>query len=105
MNNTFVIMIAALGGLLWVYAVFRERYKSTTGGSVFTLLKKFFAAKLSEPAAVTETEVPDKLTIDFLEQELGIEPDHYLCDRIARINEALVARRDKRGTKKKGGAS
>ncbi len=46
-----------------------------------------------------------EITIDGLERELGIEPDAYLCDRIARINEALVARRDKSVAKKKGGAS
>ncbi len=57
-----------------------------------------------------KTRLPDEvvrraMTIESLEREVGIEPDVYLCDRIARINEALVARRDKPVAKKKGGAS
>lgn len=108
MNNTFVIVVASLGGLLWLYAVLRERYKNTTGGTVLSFLKKFFVAKGAELLPATGAEIAEStgvMTIDSLERELGIEPDHYLCDRIARINEALIARRDKAPSKKKGGAS
>lgn len=108
MNNTLTIALASLGGLLWLYAAVRERYKNTTGETALSFLKRYFGHK---PAGIVPApDVPESVasgtvTIDSLERELGIEPDHYLCDRIARINEALIARRDKPSPKKKGGAS
>ncbi len=108
MNNTFVIALASLGGLLWLFATFRERYKNTPGGTVWKFVRNLFSSRETVKTPEIETPVPeptgDTTTIEALERELGIEPDHYLCDRIARINEALVARRDKPVTKKKGGA-
>lgn len=102
MNNTIVIVLASLGGLLWLYAVLRERFKNSTGETLLAFLKRILSVE-----AATETPEPTggMISIESLEQELGIEPDHYLCDRIARINEALTARRDKTTSKKKGGAS
>lgn len=108
MNNSFVIIIASLGGVLWLYAVLRERLKNTTGETLFAFLKRVLTNKTAEVVPQTKVSVPESsggtTTIESLEQELGIEPDHYLCDRIARIKEALDARRDKAPAKKKGGA-
>ncbi len=109
MNNTFVIALASLGGLLWLFAVLRERCKNVPGGTIWKFVRNLFSSR--ETAKTPEIEAPapqatgGETTIEALERELGIEPDAYLCDRIARINEALVARRDKPVTKKKGGAS
>lgn len=107
MNNTIVIALASLGALLWLVAVLRERMKSSATGTVFNFMKRFFPNTATEVASGRDASVaePAAMTIESLERELGIEPDHYLCDRIARINEALVARRDKAAPKKKGGAS
>ena len=101
MNNTFVIASASLGASLWLYAVLRDRCKNSTGGTFWTAVRNMFSFREKESTQPTG----GTITIDGLERELGIEPDAYLCDRISRINEALVARRDKSTPKKKGGAS
>ncbi len=108
MNNTIVMVLASLGGLLWLYAVLRERYKNSTGGTFFEWLKKVFVSEIKIVAEAQDgpsVESSGAVSIESLERELGIEPDAYLCDRITRINEALIARRDKSAPKKKGGAS
>ena len=111
MNNTLVIVLASLGGLIWFYAAVRERYKNTIGVTLWQTVRHKLLGFASEVTPNGPTETGGKcsesvsFTIESLEQELGIEPDHYLCDRIARINEALIARRDKTPSRKKGGAS
>lgn len=104
MNNAFIILIGSLGGLLWLYAILQERFKNTTSGTIWKFVRNLFPSK--EPETVQNSDSSSgMMTIDALERELGIESDHYLCDRIARINEALIARRDKVSSKKKGGIS
>lgn len=107
--NTTVIALAALGGLFWSVATFRElNKKHRSDFSVVRWIREKAFAPPDSKTASTESGTENAsaaITIDALETELGIEPDHYLCDRIARINEALHARRDKQSLKKKGGAS
>lgn len=98
MNNAFVIVIASLGAMLWLYGVLQERRKNSVSDSIWKIVHK--SDNRFEDSLDTNT-----VTIESLERELGIEPDHYLCDRIARINEALLARRDKTSSKKKRGVS
>lgn len=110
MNNTLVIVLAVLGGLLWLLANVRERFKIP--GTLMNYVRYFFVSEKAKDVVGTsdapEQESPEAvvskpLTLDDLERELGIEPEHYLCDRVARINEALTLRREKT-SKKKGGA-
>lgn len=101
MNNTFVLVLASLGASLWLVAVLRDRYKNYCGGTFWKYVRTLFSLREMENVSPTG----GAITIDGLERELGIEPDAYLCDRISRINEALVARRDKSVTKNKGGAT
>ncbi len=108
MNNAVVIVLASLGASLWLFAVLRERCKNAPGGTVLKFVRNLFSSRATAKTPAIEAPAPQPTgggtTIEALERELGIEPDSYLCDRIARINEALVARRDKPVTKKKGGA-
>jgi len=101
MNHTLVVTLAALGILLWLIAAVRERFQTASGGAVWKFMQNFFSVKA---AGTVSASIDGTLTIDALERELGIEPDHYLCDRISRINAALVARRDKQASTMKGGA-
>ena len=107
MNNTLVMTLASLGVLLWLIASFRERCSTATCGAVWKFVRNFFSHKGTD--IVSASPVPGSesagggITIDALEYELGIEPDQYLCDRISRIHEALLTRRNKHLSKKKGG--
>ena len=105
MNNTLVIALATSGAVLWLLATYGEWFKSTFGGHIWNFVQNLSSdeAEQKNSARVSAESSAGRITIDGLEHELGIEPDHYLCDRIARINEALVARRDKPSPKKKGG--
>ena len=107
MSSTLVITLATLGVLLWLIATVRERFKNVAAGSIWKLVQNFLQFKESGMVPANDSPSPaptvDVITIDALERELGIEPDHYLCDRISRINEALMARRDKQASKKRGG--
>ncbi|MDR1962386.1 MAG: hypothetical protein LBQ50_01245 [Planctomycetaceae bacterium] len=104
--NTTVMILAGLGGFLWIVAMIRDSIKKTTNHSVWKRLFDYFVRKPDTeivPNGVQEsTSSPTSITIEALETELGITPDAYLCDRISRINEALVARRDGSKTKKGG---
>ena len=94
--KTIAFILAGAGLFLWLFPVISSRIKDFTGWS---LSGSFLQRKAAVP---DEPKTAPVITIDSLEAELGITPDVYLCDRIARINEALIARRD--GTKsKKGG--
>lgn len=104
--NTTTLLIASVGGLLWLVATLRERFGRPDDG-LWSRISKWFKksgnfAKIDEPPEKTEQDAAG-ITVESLENELGITPDAYLCDRISRIHDALLAR--KNGTKTRKGSS
>ena len=92
--KTIAFILAGVGLFLWLFPMISSRIRELP-------LTGYFSQR--NTAVPDEPKTAPVITLDSLEAELGITPDAYLCDRIARVNEALTARRDGAKAKKGGG--